>query len=131
MKQAWALIRKTQSHIITLDETKEDNPVVRLGYFIIELSYPCLVTYRCAGPSVREKPDVALKLMPLNGHTNQKASYGSERVRCDAGAPPWSRPTPAMCGSILLGRDEQSPHSLPPSSWLVSKVMNRHNFKNF
>lgn len=33
MAEAWALIRKTQSHIITLDETKEDNPVVRLGCF--------------------------------------------------------------------------------------------------
>lgn len=47
-RKAWALIRKTQSHIITLDETKEDNPVVRLEYFIIELNYSCLLTYHGA-----------------------------------------------------------------------------------
>lgn len=42
---AWALIRKTQSHIITLDETKEDNPVVRLWYSLIELYCHCFPTY--------------------------------------------------------------------------------------
>lgn len=48
MAEAWALIRKTQSHIITLDETKEDNPVVRLGYFRLELNYSCFLTYHGA-----------------------------------------------------------------------------------
>lgn len=63
---AWALIRKTQSHIITLDETKEDNTVVRLEYFIIELNYSCLhITVHWH--SVEEMPylvKVSLEWMP-------------------------------------------------------------------
>lgn len=39
MAVAWVLIRKTQSHIITLDETKEDNPVDSLRYVEVELNY--------------------------------------------------------------------------------------------
>ncbi len=47
-RKDWALIRKTQSHIITLDKTKEDNPVVRFWYFVIELNYSCFLTNRGA-----------------------------------------------------------------------------------
>lgn len=48
MAETRALIRKTQSHIITLDETKEDNPVVRSGYFRTELNYSPFLAYHGA-----------------------------------------------------------------------------------
>lgn len=99
LRKAWTLIRKTQNYIITLDETKEDNPVVRLGYFIIELSYSCLLTLHCVH-SVQETPYVSLKLMSSNGHMNQMTSHGSKCVKHQpCRGSPQSGPTSAMCGS--------------------------------
>lgn len=72
-RKAGAQIRKTQSHIITFDETKEDNPAVRLGYFIIELTCSCHPTQHGtlafrSGDAILFIVKVNLKWMPLNGH---------------------------------------------------------------
>lgn len=74
-RMAWTLIRKTQSHIITLDETKEDNPVVHLGYFIIELNYSSLLTYHGA---LAFRSGHAICIQPFFQADDLKWAYESE-----------------------------------------------------
>lgn len=75
MAVAWVLIRKTQNHIITLDETKEDNPIVCLAYVEIEFNYTWFLTM--PKQSFQEMPQISLKQMYSHSLIYQRPPHWS------------------------------------------------------
>lgn len=99
MAESWALIRKTQSHIITLDETKEDNPVVCLGCAGIKL---LLLSYAAQAFCSRN----ALNFSQTDALMWTYLSKGSPLTS-------WSGPMLAFCGSTAEKAKQINTVSMP------------------